>query len=859
MPVRVKQRSLALEDRSEQEKQWVDLKKSLVAVIIACGRAVSLRVKGVNSSRQFTFSDSNLQSAREQTEDSNGLSQSGRIRLALSILGQTGLISPSNTSSWIPASASSKTAVIKGVISLEPMPTKSIQFLSLGIHPLPHAAHNELYGHINRIFSRSHFGVVEDDVPNEEERRRRQQDKRFKQDGLTNKQKVIEKGIDRWPMFVLNISLKDSKGYASTEALVQSESSLKAIIDVLDALITGWLASHHFLPQNFQARKKRKLHELESESEDGGLERRDVCHGFTSTQLTRQMPLRTSRPSTAPSAARASMERAKDSKSDSMKRPYTGIANFNKLSRIKSSTPSFPGSPLATFQKANKPFVVPNNSSVGSHQTPGFRAHSVSPFLNNETVLTTKDVPIHRPTSKLDAIPSNQPLLESSPAHELNLSPYEDEVQDWTDPITNQCYKVNARTGAAIISDEVRSKHIVDGNSRNVSDSSIRLKSTKFARAASVGLNSKGFLNNLLRDWKNPVFPTSEKSIPQVSLELSGRSKFNSVLVGNETSFDQISKTNASKLTKSGLRKAKVIAQVDKKFILVTMIAEEKERNEESAMLVIIDQHAADERCRVEDLFADLCMPASNDEVSSSMGQTPESSIKTATLPKALLFRISEREGHLLVLHAATFARWGILYDIKSPCDAQGMKDLVVRALPPVIAERSRLEPKLFIDLIRTELWNIADDVSHFKSHTSAETLTHPSPTAHSETGEKERQWLDNMHTFPQGIIDMINSRACRSAIMFNDTLSIPECEDLVKRLGDCKFPFICAHGRPSMVPLVRLGGDGGGLGGLGGFGKDNGKGGDGEGEVDGFVTAFKKWQREGVQREATELRRVNT
>ena len=41
---------------------------------------------------------------------------------------------------------------------------------------------------------------------------------------------------------------------------------------------------------------------------------------------------------------------------------------------------------------------------------------------------------------------------------------------------------------------------------------------------------------------------------------------------------------------------------------------------------------------------------------------------------------------------------------------------------------------------------------------------------------------------------------------MFNDELSLEECGSLVLRLADCAFPFQCAHGRPSMVPIVNLG-----------------------------------------------------
>ncbi len=41
---------------------------------------------------------------------------------------------------------------------------------------------------------------------------------------------------------------------------------------------------------------------------------------------------------------------------------------------------------------------------------------------------------------------------------------------------------------------------------------------------------------------------------------------------------------------------------------------------------------------------------------------------------------------------------------------------------------------------------------------------------------------------------------------MFNDPLTPEQCADLVQRVSACLFPFQCAHGRPSMVPLVHLG-----------------------------------------------------
>ena len=46
---------------------------------------------------------------------------------------------------------------------------------------------------------------------------------------------------------------------------------------------------------------------------------------------------------------------------------------------------------------------------------------------------------------------------------------------------------------------------------------------------------------------------------------------------------------------------------------------------------------------------------------------------------------------------------------------------------------------------------------------------------------------------------------------MFNDELSNEQCEELLRDLSKCAFPFMCAHGRVSMVPLAQLGSVGSG------------------------------------------------
>lgn len=49
----------------------------------------------------------------------------------------------------------------------------------------------------------------------------------------------------------------------------------------------------------------------------------------------------------------------------------------------------------------------------------------------------------------------------------------------------------------------------------------------------------------------------------------------------------------------------------------------------------------------------------------------------------------------------------------------------------------------------------------------------------------------------PEIVRTAVNSRACRSAIMFGDQLEAHRQADLIAALRRCDLPFQCAHGRP--------------------------------------------------------------
>lgn len=50
---------------------------------------------------------------------------------------------------------------------------------------------------------------------------------------------------------------------------------------------------------------------------------------------------------------------------------------------------------------------------------------------------------------------------------------------------------------------------------------------------------------------------------------------------------------------------------------------------------------------------------------------------------------------------------------------------------------------------------------------------------------------------------DIDKSMACMSAIKLTDECDEGKICTIISRLSDCTFPFICAHGRPTIITLM--------------------------------------------------------
>ena len=717
MPVRVKQRSKGAESGREDEKELEVLRKQIVGVLLAWHSPVFVTLKSGESSKKLIIRDKEM--ATISPDSCDGSFRSFDIALVRSILSQAGFIEPLDWDTWVKTSARTPWVTVKGAISLQPAPSKQSQFLSLGIRPISsEVGSNVLYDEINRLFAFSSFGIQEyiSDVE-DNYKARKPKDGPSKTHGFTNKQlRGGSKGIDRWPMFYIRIDIQDSKMRLQDDVDRLGERTISSLLQVLGAMITSFLEENNFRP-------RAKL---------------GHCKQNVSTK-----------PAASGSSPNSRVSGTGIQKPEAAHHPYSDD-NFVALSRIKAGTSSKSSGASISLSSPDRR----TNTAKGKIQ----RAKDVS----DKTVGAALDP------------------KASSTAVDVPIIDYHDETFEWRNPVSGNTVLVNARTGLVIPPQHVKrpasapSEHSPSALSplyTSISHGSYpNGRLTRSLSHSCITLQEKSWSSELLKKWENPVFQTTEQSIQQVSFDgptietsevLHGR-RHCCTDVDIQKAFTQSSALFLAKLSKQSLKAAKVISQVDKKFILICVNPSSNTKDKRDAeLLVLVDQHAADERIRVEALLAEL-------------------KASPTLLPSPLIFDIQAREHRLLLRLAPSFAGYGIVYDLKPPGASLKCK-MIVKALPATIAERCRLEPKVLLELIRSEAWKCE---------------------------EEGRDSIATTTTCPPRLLDMLNSRACRSAIMFNDELTKEECRTLIQRLGNCAFPFQCAHGRPSMVPLVDLGHD---------------------------------------------------
>ncbi|KAJ3120081.1 DNA mismatch repair protein, partial [Physocladia obscura] len=307
------------------------------------------------------------------------------------------------------------------------------------------------------------------------------------------------------------------------------------------------------------------------------------------------------------------------------------------------------------------------------------------------------------------------------------------------------------------------------------------------------GGNKNEWVREVLEGWKNPIYKA-----PNLLTNAQINCTSKAITNGNNDS------TIGTRIpiTKQNLKTMHVIGQVDKKFIATWYSSSSIDSPEKSTHLVIIDQHAADERVKLEAiLHQTFCVAIkasdnriSNDNSLNSPGDTKIAD--TARLDPPMQIMLMPRDIAAVFRHRNTFSRWGIEFsDIQNACvgaDTNSFEPgqelqreqqrLLISKLPRAIAGRCIADPELIKGILLEHLQRIDEAFSFvFEKRNSVMNIS----VIASSLG------------CPKGITHLLNSKACRSAIMFGDDLEKNQCETIVNDLKECDFPFQCAHGRP--------------------------------------------------------------
>nr|XP_026485613.1 DNA mismatch repair protein Mlh3-like [Vanessa tameamea] len=219
---------------------------------------------------------------------------------------------------------------------------------------------------------------------------------------------------------------------------------------------------------------------------------------------------------------------------------------------------------------------------------------------------------------------------------------------------------------------------------------------------------------------------------------------------------DKINKDNADLIFSSeSLQQAQILGQVDKKFIAARMQSRYSSGGKSSHFLTLFDQHAVDERVRLERNLSDYF---------------DGNKWKSVAFEKFQL-KLSHDDYFYLYNYKDKFTQFGLQWTFVE-------KHVLIHAVPEAILGKNPRKAEIIFTAIKKLISEQIDLIQSSRG---------------------------NVSSYPKCIMELIFSEACRYAIKFGDQLSKDDCVNMIGALANCKTPFQCAHGRPVMAIIMEI------------------------------------------------------
>ncbi|XP_014745743.1 PREDICTED: DNA mismatch repair protein Mlh3 isoform X1 [Sturnus vulgaris] len=269
-------------------------------------------------------------------------------------------------------------------------------------------------------------------------------------------------------------------------------------------------------------------------------------------------------------------------------------------------------------------------------------------------------------------------------------------------------------------------------------------------------------LQSLLLEWDNPVFvPCPEIAVDVTSNQADSLAvKIHNILY-------------PYRFTKDMVHSMQVLQQVDNKFIACLINTRNgMDKKADGNLLILVDQHAAHERIRLEQLIAD-----SYEKEAAACGKKK---ILSSSISPPLEIEVTEEQRRFLRCCYKDLEDLGL--ELSFPETSNSL--ILVRKVPMCFIEREANE-------LRRKRQPITKSIVEELIQEQVELMQ---TTRGGARG-----------TLPLTFLKVLASQACHGAIKFNEHLTLEESCRLIEALSSCKLPFQCAHGRPSMLPLADI------------------------------------------------------